>query len=58
MNYNQMDGTVGEQMSLIPESHKDLLEDKSKALAFLATTLADGSPQVSPVWFNWDGEYI
>ncbi|MBT3240298.1 MAG: PPOX class F420-dependent oxidoreductase [Chloroflexi bacterium] len=45
-------------MSLIPESHKDLLEDKSKALGFIATTMADGSPQVSPVWFNWDGEFV
>ncbi|MBT6151901.1 MAG: PPOX class F420-dependent oxidoreductase [Chloroflexi bacterium] len=45
-------------MSFIPESHKDLLEDKSKALGFIATTMADGSPQVSPVWFNWDGEFV
>lgn len=45
-------------MSLIPESHKDLLEDKTKAFCFLATTTEDGSPQVSPVWFNSDGDYI
>ncbi len=45
-------------MNIIPESHKDLLEDESKAFAFLATTMKDGSPQVSPVWFNFDGELI
>ncbi len=45
-------------MNSIPESHIDLLEDKSKAFGFIATTMSDGSPQVSPVWFNWDGEYI
>ncbi len=42
----------------IPESYKDLLRDESKAFAFLATLMKDGSPQVTPVWFNWNGEYI
>jgi PPOX class probable F420-dependent enzyme len=45
-------------MSLIPETHKNLLEDENKAFAFLATVMADGTPQVSPVWFNYDGEHI
>lgn len=45
-------------LSTIPASHKKLLEDESKAFAFLATTMPDGSPQVSPVWFNTDGEHI
>lgn len=43
-------------MSAIPESYQDLLH--SKALAMLATTGADGAPQVTPVWFDWDGEHI
>lgn len=43
---------------MIPESHRDLLRDDVKAFAFLATIMKDGSPQVTPVWFNWDGKYI
>lgn len=42
----------------VPETHKDLLTDEKKAFLFLATTLKDGTPQVTPVWFNTDGEYI
>lgn len=42
----------------IPETHADLLKDETKAFAFLATVMADGSPQVTPVWFNTDGEHI
>ncbi|MEN8171287.1 MAG: PPOX class F420-dependent oxidoreductase [Chloroflexota bacterium] len=45
-------------MKRIPESYQDLLDDQTKAIAFLATTMTDGSPQVTPVWFNTDGEYI
>ncbi|MDX1434583.1 MAG: PPOX class F420-dependent oxidoreductase [Gammaproteobacteria bacterium] len=40
----------------IPASHKDLLE--SKALASLATIMPDGSPQVTPVWFDFDGSHV
>lgn len=29
-----------------------------KAFSYLATLMPDGSPQVTPVWFNTDGEYI
>ena len=43
-------------MAEIPESFMDII--KSKALASLATTMADGSPQVSPVWFSFDGKLI
>lgn len=41
----------------IPEKFLDLLTSK-KAYAHLATTMADGSPQVTPVWFEYDGEVI
>lgn len=41
-----------------PEGFLDLLNDKSKALLYLATIMPDGSPQVTPVWFDTDGEYI
>jgi PPOX class probable F420-dependent enzyme len=36
----------------IPASHLDLLEDDVRAFAFLATSMPDGSPQVTPVWFD------
>jgi PPOX class probable F420-dependent enzyme len=45
-------------MNLIPDSHKDLLQDQRKAFVYLATLMADGSPQVTPVWFSTDGTYI
>lgn len=39
-------------INLIPESHRDLVSDNSKAIAYLATTLSDGSPVIAPVWFG------
>ena len=45
-------------MKNIPEKFQDLFADETKAFLFLATTMDDGSPQVTPVWFNTDGEYI
>ncbi|HLF88509.1 MAG TPA: PPOX class F420-dependent oxidoreductase [Anaerolineales bacterium] len=45
-------------MPSIPESHRDLLTDEKRALAFVGTVMSDGSPQVTPVWFNTDGEYF
>lgn len=41
-----------------PEKFLDLLKDETKAYLFLATTMPDGSPQVTPVWFSTDGEHI
>lgn len=40
----------------VPDKFKDILE--SKALAHVATLMADGSPQVSPVWFDTVGDKI
>jgi PPOX class probable F420-dependent enzyme len=46
-------------MAQFPESAKDLLSDDVKAFAFLATIMEDdGTPQVTPVWFSYDGENI
>jgi PPOX class probable F420-dependent enzyme len=45
-------------MQNIPESHKDLLTDEKKAFVYLATLMKDGTPQVTPVWFNTDGDFI
>jgi PPOX class probable F420-dependent enzyme len=44
-------------MSAVPEAYSDLLTTK-KAFANLATLNADGSPQVTPVWFDWDGSRL
>ena len=43
---------------MIPERLIDLLSPEKKAFASLALTLADGSPQVTPIWFGWDGTHI
>jgi PPOX class probable F420-dependent enzyme len=40
----------------IPESHADILAKKS--FANLATVMPDGTPQVSPVWVDYDGTHI
>ena len=45
-------------MNAIPEKYHDLLKDEAKAFLFLATIMKDGSPQVTPVWFNHDQTYI
>lgn len=42
----------------IPENRRELLTWEKKAMAFLALTLADGSPQVTPLWFDWNGTHI
>ena len=41
-----------------PERFLDLLNHESKALLYLATIMPDGSPQVTPVWFDTDGDDI
>ena len=40
----------------IPTTHQDLLQ--KPAFANLATLNPDGSPQVTPVWFEYDGQHI
>jgi PPOX class probable F420-dependent enzyme len=44
-------------MAIIPDKFQDLLTDK-KAFAALATIMPDGSPQVTPVWFDYTGGMI
>ena len=44
-------------MATIPVSHADLLTTKP-AFAHVATLNADGSPQVTPVWIDYDGEAV
>lgn len=43
-------------MAGIPDKYKDLFQ--KKAFAHLATVGADGSPQVTPVWVDFDGTHI
>jgi len=40
----------------IPQSHLDLFT--KKAFAHLATLMADGKPQTTPVWVDYDGERV
>jgi PPOX class probable F420-dependent enzyme len=44
-------------MATIPATHADLLGTKP-AFAHLATLNASGSPQVTPVWVDFDGTNI
>jgi len=45
-------------MQTIPEKFLDLLSPEKKAYGYLATTMKDGTPQVTTVWFSWDGSHI
>jgi PPOX class probable F420-dependent enzyme len=42
----------------IPEAFAALLTREKKAFASLALVLSDGTPQVTPIWFDWDGQAI
>lgn len=44
--------------AVIPETFADLLSRHSRAFAHLALTLKDGTPQVTPIWFDWDGAHF
>jgi len=39
------------------DQYRDLLTQK-KPLAALATVMPDGSPQLTPVWFDFDGKRL
>jgi hypothetical protein len=41
---------------VIPGSLADLVE--RPLIAHLATVRPDGTPQVNPTWFRFDGEYL
>lgn len=43
-------------MTTIPDGFRDLLE--KKAFAHLATVMADGGPQCTPVWFDEQDGYV
>jgi PPOX class probable F420-dependent enzyme len=47
------------RMATIPDNFMDLFSRDKKAFANLATLMPDGSPQVTPVWFDYlDGNII
>ena len=41
-----------------PKEYQDLLKDETRAFVYLATIMDDGTPQVTPVWFDSDDEFI
>lgn len=41
---------------VIPEKYLDLFE--KQAFAHLGTLMKDGSPQVTPVWVDYDGKHV
>ena len=43
-------------MAGIPDDYKDILQ--KKAFANLATVNTDGTPQVTPVWVDYDGTHV
>ena len=42
--------------TMVPDTHADLLT--KPAFAHFATVGADGAPQVTPMWFEWDGQNL
>ena len=45
-------------MAVIPDNYADLLGTGKKSFAHIATIMKDGSPQVTPVWFDYTGGKI
>ena len=45
-------------MPALPDRFADLFAPEKRAYAYLALVLKDGSPQVTPVWFDWDGTHV
>jgi PPOX class probable F420-dependent enzyme len=48
--------TGGSMAEVIPAKYRDLFE--KKAFASLATLMPDGSPQVTPVWVDVEGDLL
>ena len=42
----------------IPDNFADLISRETKAIAHLALVLRDGTPHVSSVWFDYDGQHF
>lgn len=48
------DSRQGEQKIMIPQDMQDLLAQRNNAI--IAVNRPSGGPQVTPVWYVWDGE--
>jgi len=42
----------------IPEQYLDLFSEEKKAFGYVATVMPDGTPQVTPVWVDYDGTHV
>jgi PPOX class probable F420-dependent enzyme len=51
---NRLEGNA--EMAQIPDNVRDLFE--KPIVASFATVMPNGSPQVTPVWIDYDGKYI
>jgi PPOX class probable F420-dependent enzyme len=49
-------GDGGTMATAIPQAFHDLFQ--KKAFGHLATLMPDGSPQVNPVWVDYDGTHV
>jgi PPOX class probable F420-dependent enzyme len=47
-----------EVFKMIPDEFRNLMDDETKAYAFLATIMQDSTPQVTPVWFDVEDDLI
>ena len=45
-------------MAEIPEKFRDLFDADKKAFAHVVTMMPDGTPQVTPVWVDYDGTHV
>ncbi len=48
----------GRLTAVFPDDYRDLLTPEKRAYAYLATIMKDGSPQLTPVWFDMQGDRI
>src|SRR5881392_2738605 len=49
---------TGQTNTVIPERFADLLRPEKRAFAALGLVMRDGTPQVTPMWFDYDGTYF
>lgn len=49
---------IDQAAGVIPERFVDLLRPEKRAYAFLGLVLKSGAPQVTPMWFDYDGTHV
>jgi PPOX class probable F420-dependent enzyme len=45
-------------MASVPDKYVDLFTREKKAFTYLALVKKNGTPQVTPIWFDYDGTHI